>query len=77
MLVVDYLVWWHFFADPYLGKGSRARRLNHATAFARTFALRAVQLVGGWRNARLLLKGWIPDEGVQPRRHARGIRIRD
>ncbi len=77
VFVVEFLVWWHFFGDAKMGKGTREHRLNSIAYMARIFAVRAVHLVGGWRNARLLLRGWVPDPGVGHTEPTRRIRIRD
>lgn len=71
--------------DPYRGADlhytSRSRpRVKRGRPLGdlelRALALKAVRLVGGWKNARILLKGWAPDRGVGVKPATRAIRVR-
>ena len=73
VMAVKYLLWWHYDRHTFPPGASFHRQRVMLRAFARM----SVEAVGGWREARLLLKGWVPDKGVGQRAPSRAIRIRD
>jgi hypothetical protein len=54
----------------------REHLVYHRDDGLRGFALTAVLLIGGWANARILMRGWPPDPGIGRKPPARGIRLR-